>query len=181
MLKFLLAFGFVVLSGNLFAQEPEKVPVRLGENPLIFLDSVSIDRTAMLKFDPLAVASLTLLEGKDAMLTLGEAAKDGVIYIESIPFAKKRFQRYFRTKSKEYEDLVPNFDSDSTFQYILNDKVLEKDFEGNLASIDDKVFKQIKILSKEDLEKEYNINNKLVGVLIRSEVPKDLYNGKKKF
>jgi len=182
MLRFLTILMLVTINISLFAQKsPEKVVAKLGKNPLFFLDSVSITRQEMSKFNPTNLASLTLFEGKEVVLTLGDKAKDGAVYLESIPFAKKRFHRYFKTKSKEFENLVPNLESDTSVQYILNDKVLKQKYEGDLSSIDDKIFQEIKIISKDELINNYGIADKLIGVFIRSKVPENLYNGKKKF
>jgi len=182
MLRFLIILMLVTINISLFAQKsPEKVGAKLGQNPLFFLDSISITREEMSKFNPNNLASLTLFEGKEAVLTLGDKAKDGAVYLESIPFAKKRFHRYFKTKSREFENLVPNLESDTSVQYILNGKVLKQNQVGDLSSIDDKIFQEIKIISKDGLIKNYGITDKLIGVFIRSKVPENLYNGKKKF
>lgn len=176
-----LTIILLVLSTGLFAQSPLKAPAKLGVNPVFFIDSVNLEKSEFIKFDPKNIASLTIYEGKEVVGILGDKGKDGAVYVESIPFAKKRFQRFFKTKSKEFENLVPTLESDSTIQYILNDKVLVKDYEGNLSAINDETFKEIKIITKEDLVKDYGISDKSVGVLIRSRVPKNLYNGNKKF
>lgn len=163
------------------AQPPKKALPKVGDNPIFFVDSIKVDKPYIQQMNPKQVASLSVYTEKEAFDLLGEAAKDGVIYIETIPFAKKRFWTYFKSKSVEYAELVPTVDSDSTIQYILNEKVLKKDYEGNLSSINDKVFKGIKIISKEELIKDYQITDKAFGVLVLSDVPPDLDKGKEKF
>jgi hypothetical protein len=103
------------------------------------------------------------------------------VYIETIPFAKKRYWKFLSSKSKSYAKLFPNFDSDSTVQYILNKNLLsEKAFEGDLASINDEVFKELTIIDKATLENQYGVKDKLYGVLILSDLPKRLFKGSMK-
>lgn len=77
--------------------------------------------------------------------------------------------------------IISKSNSHTTIQYILNKQVLTKGNEGILSLIDDKVFKELKILSKNELIEEYGITGKEHGVLIFSAVPDGLYHGKKKF
>jgi hypothetical protein len=148
---------------------------------MYFVDSVNVDHVGLLKYDPKEIASVNVLRGKEAKEIAGEDGKDGVIYIETIPFAVRRYKRYFSSKSPEYEKIISKLDNDTNIQYILNKRVLTEKYEGDLSIIDDKVFKGIRILSKEELIKEYGITGKEYGVLILSAVPDDLYHGKKKF
>lgn len=164
-----------------FAQSPKRIIKKLGNEPVYYIDSISVDKSQLQKYDPNEIAGLTVFKGKEAVDILGEDGKDGVVYIETKLFAKKRFWNFFRLKSAEYLDLVPTFDSDSTIQYILNKRILKDNYEGTLASIDDNVFKEIKILPKQVLIDEYGILDKEYGVLIISEAPENLYKGNKKF
>lgn len=152
-----------------FSQSPKRVLKKIGDHPLYFIDSVNVDREAIQKHDAKDVASMHVLSGKEAKEFAGEAGKDGVIFVESIQFATKRYKRYFRSKSPDYEKIISNADNDTTIQYILNNRVLTGDIAGNLSLIDDKVFKKITILSKEALIKDYGITGKEHGVLIYQE------------
>lgn len=175
-----ILFNFITVCS--LAQSPKRIIKKLGSNPVFFIDSVSVLPSDIQQYDPEQIAVVTVFRGKEATDILGEDGKDGVMYIETIPFAKKRYWKFFSAKSKSYANLLPDFDSDSTVQYILNKKILTgKGVEGNLASIDDKIFKEIRIIDKETLEKQYGVTNKIYGVLIISDVPKNLYHGKKKF
>ena len=179
--KFFYTTIFSFLTTMALGQSPERALKKLGAEPIYFMDSVNVEKSDLMKYDPKEIASVSVLKSKEAMAILGNNGKDGAVYIETIPFAKSRYWKYFRGKSPEYKALVPLVGQDSTIQYILNDRVLDKGFEGNLALVDDKVFKEIKILNKEELQKQYGISNKDAGVVIKSNVPKDLYHGKKKF
>lgn len=162
------------------AQSPKRVIKKLGENPVFFIDSVNVDKDDLQKYDPNEISSVTVFKNKEAIALLGDDGKDGVIYIETKIFSRKRYWRYFASKSSEYKEHV-NPTDDTNVQYILNDRVLVKDSSGDLASIDDKIFKSIKFISKEELSKKYNIENKDFGFQILSETPKNLYHGNQKF
>jgi hypothetical protein len=58
---------------------------------------------------------------------------------------------------------------------------LKDNFEGDLSSINDKIFKGIEIITNEQLAKDYGITDKKYGVIIHSTVPDNLHNGKEKF
>ena len=60
---------------------------------------------------------------------------------------------------------------DSSIQYILNKHVLTSDYEGDLMAIDDKIFKEIVVIDKETLARDYNIFDKNLGVVIKSDKP----------
>lgn len=171
---FFLTFG-------LYSQSPKKIIKKLGADPVFFLDSVNILRSEMLNINPTDVASVTVYRGKEATDLIGENGKDGVIYIFTKSYAKNSYWNYFRSKSKHYSDSLPTPESDSTVQYILNKRILTTNFEGDLMSIDDSIFKELIIIDKKTLEKEYNIFNKAFGIVIKSDKPDNLYHAKKKF
>ena len=79
---------------------------------------------------------------------------------------------YFKTKSPDYLKIVPTPQSDSSVIYILNDKVLKTNFEGDLSGVDDNNFIEIIIIDKQKLNKDYNISDKSFGVIVRTK-PKD--------
>lgn len=179
--KICIAISLFSLCITAYAQSPKKEIPKLGDNPLFFIDSVSIAKEDFLQFNPKLIASLTILNGKDATDVLGGRAKDGLVYLESMAFAKKRFERYFKSKSEAYQQLLLTNPADSSIQYILNGKLLLKDYEGNLSAVDDKVFESIKVLSKEELIAAYGQTDKIIGVEIRSKAPGNLFNGDQKF
>jgi hypothetical protein len=179
--KLIFTTFFSLIAFIALGQSPKRALKKLGAEPIYFMDSVNVDKNELMKYDPKNIALVTVLKSKEAIAIIGDEGKDGAVYIETISFAKSRYWKYFQSKSPEYRNLVPVAGQDTTVQYILNDRVLDKNFQGTLALIDDKVFKEIKVLSKEELQKQFGIQNKNAGVLIKSDVPKDLHNGKKKF
>ncbi|MFC5683397.1 hypothetical protein ACYE2N_05625 [Flavobacterium sp. MAHUQ-51] len=177
-MKYLLItlFSFTIS----FAQSPKRMVKKIGTNPIFFIDSISVEKEDLQKYNPNEISSVTVYKDKNAYDLLGEDGKDGVVYIETKKFCKNRYWKYFTSKSTEYQNLVNSTD-DNNVQYIINDRVLNENFEGDLAAIDDKVFKSIKFISKELLLKEYKIEDKDFGFQIISDTPKDLYHGNKKF
>lgn len=178
-LKFFLSC--LLFSSISFAQSPKRIFKKIGDKPIIFMDSINVDYSQIAKFEADEIASFTVIKGKEAIDLMGEEGKDGVIYIETKKFAKIRYWNYFKSKSPEYFQIVPDLEKETSIQYVLNDKILTDNFEGNLASINDQIFKGITIISKDELIKKYNVENKDFGVLIKSDVPDNLYHGKKKF
>ncbi|REG91132.1 hypothetical protein [Flavobacterium aquicola] len=178
-MKYLL-ITFFALSIS-FAQSPKKILKKLGEDPVFFIDSINVEKGDLQRYDPNQISSVTVYKDKEAIALLGEDGKDGVIYIETKVFCKKRYWKYFVSKSSEYNQFVSSYENDMNVQYVLNERVLKEGFEGDLAAIDDVVFKSIKLISKEELIKKYQIEDKDYGFQIISETPKDLYHGNRKF
>jgi hypothetical protein len=69
---------------------------------------------------------------------------------------------------------VLNPESNSTIQYILNKRVLNTNFKGDLSLIDDTIFKEIRIIDEDTLQKEYGISGKTYSVIIKSKKPENL-------
>jgi hypothetical protein len=163
------------------AEDSHTQIIDAGKDPVYFIDSIRVTGAALSKYDPSDIAMVTVYKDSSAVGRLGPAAKNGLIYIETKKFSKQRYWRYFSSKSEQYAKLVPSAGKDSGVQYILNKKILKENFEGDLAAIDDKVFQQLEIISKDKLIKDYGIRDKQYGVIITSTVPADLHNGKSKF
>lgn len=146
---------------------------KLGPNPITFIDSVKVSKPEILKVDSKSIALMSVYDPNEAKDLLGEDGKDGAIYVETIDFSKKRFLNYFRSKSEDFSKLFNTQGNDDGFQYILNGKILKDNFEGDLALIDDKIFKKIEIIKKEKLSEQYSITSKNYGIIITADVPGD--------
>ncbi|WP_298899799.1 hypothetical protein [uncultured Psychroserpens sp.] len=127
---------------------------------VFFIDSVEVEKSALKKYDPSEISSISELKIEKDRVEL--------IYIETIKFQKYRYWKYLSEKSEEYLKLVPNYNEDSYVQYIINGKVLKRDFESTLSSIDDVTFLDIKFIDRETLKNDYNISDKSNGVVIRT-------------
>lgn len=177
---FTLALVFF-LSFNFFAQSPKRVLKKIGDSPIFFIDSLNVDQSELAKYDAEEIAVVTVYKDKEAIEIMGEDGKDGVIFIETKKYAQQRYWNYFKSKSDEYAKIVPDLETDSTIQYILNERILKENFEGDLSSIDDSIFKGIEIIEKETLKTKYQVYDKDYGVIILSDKPENLYKARKKF
>jgi len=180
-MKGLLFFISLFISVFTFAQSPKRIIKKLGNDPVFFIDSISIDKSELNKYNPKDIATVSVYKDSEAISLVGPDGKDGVVYIVTKAFAKKRYWNYFRSKSTDYAKMVLSPESDSTVQYILNERVLKSNYEGDLELIDDNIFKELIIIDKETLKSKYNIQDKEFGVMIKSDKPADLYHAKKKF
>jgi hypothetical protein len=182
MKKIILVLTFIGLTfGQIIAQKPEKAVKKLGPNPVFILDSTQVEQAALDQVDANTIAMVNMFYDQEAIDLLGEKAKDGAAYIETKDFARRRFVRFFRSYSLAYDSLITQAGSDKDFQYILNDKLQEGNYEGNLVLVDKVHIVSLEILDATQLKHQYNITGKSVGIKIKSKRPKDLYHGKKKF
>jgi len=181
MIKKIIILTIILSSGYALSQNPKKVLKKIADNPVYFIDSLNVAEQELQKYESNQIASVTVYKGEEATEILGENGKDGAIYIETIKFSRLRYWKYFSSKSTEYTKVVPYIGLESTIQYILNDKVLTESYQGDLAMINDNIFKSINIIDKNTLEKEYEVFDKKYGVVIQSDKPKNLYKARKKF
>ena len=137
-------------------------------DPVFFLDSVRVTKSDLMKYEPNQIGSVTVYKDKSAWDKFGSEAVNGLIYIETKDFAKKRYWSFLCSKSTEYKILVPEPSKDAKVVYILNNKVLKENFEGDLASIDNENFVDIKIIDSELLKSDFDIIDKKGGVVITS-------------
>lgn len=177
-LFFVLSFLFAL---TVSGQKPKKMVKKLGDNPIFFIDSVNVDNSALQKYDPTEIAQVSVYKDQEAKDLFGEDGKDGVVYIFTKKYVKTKYWLYFQSKSDDYKRLVPSPESDTAVQYVLNDRVLKENYQGDLFLVDDTIFKSIRLLTKQMLEKEFKVFDKEVGFQIKSDIPDNLYRGRKKF
>ena len=147
----------------------EKEPFKqLLNDPVFFLDSVNITRFELQVFQPNDIAVVTVYKDTNAIKLIGNQGKYGAIYIETKKFARNKYWNYFKSKSPDYNKLVPTPQNDSSVVYILNEKVLEKNVEGDLSVINDNTFISLTIIDKQKLKLDYNITDKSFGVFIKT-------------
>lgn len=133
------------------------------------VDSVLITTDTLQGIQPDQIAMITVAAGKKTVEKYGEKAANGVIYIETKPFARKRYNRLFSALSPAYAAVLRKHSSDSSFQYILNDRPLTTTTENELAALEKGQITGIEILDAGGLKKKFNIKDKEVGVLIKSQ------------
>lgn len=180
-MKQILLFVFSIVSMSVFAQSPKRAIKKLGNDPVFFIDSINVDKEELGKYNPQEIATVSVYKGKEAIALVGPEGKDGAVYIETKVFGRTKYIRYFASKSPEYAKIIDSPQKDSSVQYVLNQRVLKDNFEGDLSLIDDKTFKSIKVIDKMTLQKMYQVMDKEYGVIIESSVPDKLYHGSKKF
>ena len=178
----LLIFAVFISTFTLFGQDdPKTAASKLGPNPIFFIDSQKVNRSDLSKYSPDSIATVVILNDTSATKLYGDEAKDGAIIIETRSFARNMFISFFRKSSQSYDSLYKLVGNDTSFAYIINDKVQQGNYEGNLSAITDGLFGSIEILSKEQLYSKYSIIDKKYGILVHAKRPKNLYNGDKKF
>ncbi|KAA5538730.1 hypothetical protein [Adhaeribacter rhizoryzae] len=158
----------LVLSCYGLYNEPTNVFTEHDNEPIFFLDSIRVNRGVLTSYEPTEIASITVFKDTTAIRILGPEGKNGVIYIYTKDYAKGRYWDYLKSKSKDYLKAVPSADKDQGVVYILDNKVLEKDFEGDLFNLTDSNFRDIKVIDKKTLKKDFKINDKNWGILIRT-------------
>ena len=141
---------------------PRKCP------PLYVIDNVKIKSDDIEKFNPKEMATLEVLKDYTAFEKYGDEGKNGVVLITTKNYARKKYWDFFKSKSADYVKAVPTIKDEENVIYILNDKVLEKDFEGDLYKINDSNFIELKVLDKKQLKKDFNIADKKWGIIIKT-------------
>jgi hypothetical protein len=180
--KFYIICTFFTLSVSVFGQDdPKTAAGKLGPNPIFIIDSQKVSRADLSRYSPDSIATIIMLYDTTATKRYGDAAKDGAVIIETRSFARRSFISFFKKYSKSYDSLVNLVGSDTSFAYIINDKVQRGSYEGNLSAITEDLFVGLEILTKDQLFSKYGVTDKQFGVLVRSKRPLDLYNGEKKF
>lgn len=134
--------------------------------PIYFLDEARINSKDVIKINPKDLAAIEVLRDSTAIKTLGNEGKNGAIYITSIKHAREKYIKYFRSKSSEYANIIQSLEDEINTVYILNNKVLGNENAGDLYYIDDTKFVDLKIINEVELEKEYHIIDKKLGIII---------------
>jgi hypothetical protein len=144
--------------------------------PAYFLDSIRTNE-GFLKasgITPSEIAFLKVYKGANAIARAGKDGTNGVIEIITKSFAREHYWEYFKSKSVEYRNKVPNLKGETDIIYVLNGKTLDKDRESELFAINDDNLIGLDVIGRELLEKAYKIHGKAIGVVIKTKenVPK---------
>ncbi|MFB6457307.1 hypothetical protein ACE38W_18685 [Chitinophaga sp. Hz27] len=157
----LLFIAILLLPTTLFAQEAD-------DDPVYVVDSVRVSTSAANNFTPDQVGLITIAKGKRAVLLYGSQAENGVVYIETKPFARRRVDQLLRSSSQAYDSLRKKQPLDSSLVFIVNDKVVTPTDEARLFTVDSRTFQSLQILSSKELEEKYHLTGKKAGVAILS-------------
>ena len=159
---------------------PTSAVNNLDSIPYFELDGKVIKNDALQSINANDIAIVNIYKDKEAVKRFGKQAKNGAVIISTKTFAVKSFESVFSSFSNDYKNVIRQFSEDE-IQYIMNGRKLSDNYEGDLAVINKKYLKSIKIIPADELLKNYQVNDKKVGVIIKSKRPRNLYNSKKKF
>jgi hypothetical protein len=139
----------------------------LGVNPIYFIDSVRVTSNEVMKADPTKVTLMTVISREEAFKTFGEEGKDGMVYVETVNFVKRRYWDYFRSKTKDSKS-IKKIDTHQNLQFILNEKPLQDIDIGTLHTVNDDTLEEFRIINKKKLKKKYKVRNRDYGIVIKT-------------
>ncbi|GEP88613.1 hypothetical protein SAMN05660909_01079 [Chitinophaga terrae (ex Kim and Jung 2007)] len=158
----ILIFSLFFCVNQVVAQQEE------DDEPVYVIDSVLSSQGAMSKISPDQIGMMTIAKGSKAVEKYGPQAANGVIYIETKPFARKRVSTLLRSASKEYDSVYRKYGSDSTFFFLVNTQPVNRNNEGILLALDARNFVSLKVIYARELEDKYKVDGHPVGVVITS-------------
>ncbi|WP_175622374.1 hypothetical protein [Chryseobacterium schmidteae] len=156
----IFSFGFS------FGQSSEYDLQSLPKDPVYFIDSIKVDKVEMQNFKSEDISAISVYKDKATLASLGEEAKNGVIYIETKKFSKEKYVNFFKSKSEDYAKIYSKENDDSKFVYILNGNAMINSSEHDLARLQGIKLKSLTVIDKNELQKKYNIFGKDNGVII---------------
>ncbi|ULQ57141.1 hypothetical protein KJS94_02880 [Flavihumibacter rivuli] len=173
------AFTIIILfflTVTSFGQLPKKAMIKMGQNPIVFLDSAETKMSALQTLNPFDISNIGIVKPKKAKKLLGDKGVDGAIYITTVTAAKNIYWKYFSSKSDEYKNLFSSPQADTPAQYVLNGEALsDSAAPGTLFLINDKTFKTINVIDKADGKYLMdNVISKRYIVVITTKRPKKL-------
>lgn len=139
-----------------------------GDDPVYVLDSVVTTQTAIGKVTPDRIGLITIAKGDKAVLKYGNQAANGVVYIETKPFARKRVNALLSSESPAYDSLLRQYGNDSSFYFVVNGKPIIPTNETGLMTVDRKTFRSVKIISDKEVQDKYQVMDRKAGIIITS-------------
>lgn len=141
----------------------------VGDSSLLFVDSVE-SKQGLAGLDPGQIALINIVKGAKLREKFGARGAEGVVYVETIPFARRRYTKMFSEISPAYAKALRQFGNDTAFQYILDGSVLTQSVEQMLAALEETGIGSIDVIPPRVLKEQYQVDNKQAGVIIRSRV-----------
>jgi len=143
------------------------------DEPTYFIDSIRTNKAFINEaYNPEEIALISVDKDSNALNVAGQKSGNGTIYIFTKSYAREHYWEYFKSKSVDYLKKVPDLKTESNVIYILNGKPLHKDYEADLFKINDSNFIDLDIIDEKQLNENYNISGKKLGVLIKSSTNK---------
>ncbi|PSL23430.1 hypothetical protein CLV42_118147 [Chitinophaga ginsengisoli] len=155
------------------AQDLSSIP-GAPENALIFVDSVE-SKKGMEGLDPSKIALIDIVRGSKLKEKYGPRGENGVIFVETVDFARKRYTRMFGEINPAYAIKLKEYGSDSAFQYVLDGSMISNSIPQMLAAMERKNIERLVVMppkTAKDMVKDYQPNDKVLWVLIQSKTTK---------
>ncbi|MBO9730052.1 MAG: hypothetical protein J7623_15550 [Chitinophaga sp.] len=147
--------AWILLVSSLFMFTGAMAQAVADDDPVYVLDSVVVTQAVVGQVSPDRIGLMTIAKGSKAVLKYGSQAENGVVYIETKPFARKRVQTLLRSKSPQYDSLLNKYGNDSSFLYVVNGHPMEPTNETLFMTLDQKTFRSINILTREQIVKSF--------------------------
>ncbi|WP_142685118.1 hypothetical protein [Chitinophaga polysaccharea] len=157
----------ILLSSLLFISVGAMAQVA-GDDPVYVLDSVVVNQAAIGQVSPDRIGVITIAKGAKAVLKYGSQAENGVVYIETKPFARKRVNMLLSSESPAYDSLLRKYGNDSSFYFIVNGKPVTPTNETGLMTLDRKTFRSVRVISDKEVQDKYQVMDRKAGIVITS-------------
>lgn len=159
----------LVMSCYSILHKSESFSLFPADEPVYFIDSIRANKAYIEEaYEPSEIAFVSVYKDSNAIKIAGQEAKNGAIYITTKSFAREHYWSYFKAKSPEYLQNVPDQKTETAVIYILNGKILHKNYEADLFNVNDSNFIELSLIDKNQLKSKYNIRNKKIGFLIKT-------------
>lgn len=135
-------------------------------DPLIFIDSISAPGSDLQTIDPNDIEAIFIYKDAEHHRQFGRGVNNGIIFIETKKFTKKRYWTFLASQSPEYLKTVPGPDADTNVVYILDGIPLEKNTGGELSKLNTTTLGDIQVIDRKSLVANFSITGKEYGVLI---------------
>jgi hypothetical protein len=132
------------------------------------VDSTQVDASVVRNITPDQIAMITVARGRKAVEKYGDSAANGVFYIETKPFAHKRYNRLFSSLSPGYAAALQQYGSDSSFRYIMGDSVLTRNVVSQLAALEPRDVTAVQVLTTAADKKQYGLKEQEIGVVVKT-------------
>lgn len=144
--------------------------VSMAQDSTLFIVD-SVEATGGLhNLSPENIAFMNVVKSPTLQAKYGSRAANGIIYIETKPFARKRYNRLFMALSPAFEAAVKKYGDDSRFQYILDGKKIDENSVNMLAALERNAIASVAVVDAKVLKQQYDVKDKekKVGVVITS-------------
>jgi len=172
-LRFIIIVCLLVWRTAGMAQDLSSIP-GAPENALIFVDSVE-SKKGMEGLDPSKIALIDIVRGSKLKEKYGPRGENGVIFVETVDFARKRYTRMFSEINPAYGIDLKAYGSDTAFQYVLDGSMINSSIPQVLAALERKNIQSLVMMPPDmvkDLVNDYQPNDKVMWVLILSKTTK---------